>query len=115
MFVLYREHARKLALENEALQNQVMQTEKDTIDVISFLKSENEEKEKQVSITLYYITLQNYTICVDVLAKTSVFNFVCTRGPGSLRSLALLAVVLSAIYLQGKRMSSSIPVVVLRG
>lgn len=30
------------------LQNQVVQTEKDTIDVLGFLKTEGEEKDKQV-------------------------------------------------------------------
>jgi hypothetical protein len=46
--VLFREHARKLAVENETLHNQVVQTEQDTIDVIGFLKAENEESQKQV-------------------------------------------------------------------
>lgn len=49
MIVIFREHSRKLALENETLQNQVMQTEKDTIDVIGFLRAESEEKDKQVA------------------------------------------------------------------
>jgi len=44
-----REHARKLALENEALHDQVRQTEKDTVDVLGFLKGQDEQKDEQVS------------------------------------------------------------------
>lgn len=48
--IVCREHARCLALENEVLQNQVLQTEKDTIDVVGYLKRQDEEKDMQVSI-----------------------------------------------------------------
>ena len=48
-FVFIRENSRKLALENEALQIQVEQTEKDTVEVVGFLKHQDEDKEKQVS------------------------------------------------------------------
>jgi len=44
-----RQHARKLALENEALRDQVRQTEKDTVDVLGFLKGQDEQKDEQVS------------------------------------------------------------------
>ena len=43
-----RESTRTLLHENEKLQTQVAQTEKDTIDVISFLKHEDEKKNAQV-------------------------------------------------------------------
>jgi len=45
----WRAHARKLALENEALHDQVRQTEKDTVEVLSFLKGQDEHKNEQVS------------------------------------------------------------------
>jgi len=48
-FCVSREHARKLALENEALRDQVRQTEKDTVDVLGFLKGQDEQKDDQVS------------------------------------------------------------------
>ena len=44
-----RQHARKLALENEALHDHVRQTEKDTVDVFGFLKGQEERKDEQVS------------------------------------------------------------------
>ena len=36
-------------LENDALQGQMFQTEKDTIDVITFLKKQDQDKDGQVS------------------------------------------------------------------
>ncbi|KAL4237666.1 hypothetical protein ACF0H5_002380 [Mactra antiquata] len=41
----YRENAKQLMLENDALQNQMLQTERDTIDVITFLKKEDAVKD----------------------------------------------------------------------
>jgi len=49
-----REHARKLALENDALQDQVRQTEKDTVDVLGFLKGQDEQKDQQVSKSYFF-------------------------------------------------------------
>ena len=51
MYCTGREHARKLALENEALHDQVRQTEKDTIDVLGYMKGQDEEKNQQVSMS----------------------------------------------------------------
>ena len=48
MDLFNREHAKKLAVENDMLQTQVAQTEKDTIDVLGYLKEDNEEKDRQV-------------------------------------------------------------------
>jgi len=48
-----REHARKLALENEALHDQVRQTERDTVDVLGFLKNQDEQKDEQVGKSLF--------------------------------------------------------------
>lgn len=45
----YRENTRTLLRENEKLQVQVSQTEKDTIEVISFLKAEDIRKEEKIS------------------------------------------------------------------
>ncbi|XP_065052525.1 basal body-orientation factor 1-like [Rhopilema esculentum] len=44
----YRENAKKLLYENEGLQNQMAQIERDTVDVISFLKKEDMKKDDQV-------------------------------------------------------------------
>ena len=49
MFTVFcRETARKLMIENEAIHNQMYQTEKDTIDVISYLKRQDQDKDKQI-------------------------------------------------------------------
>lgn len=45
----YRDNTRTLLRENEKLQVQVSQTEKDTIEVISFLKAEDVRKEEKIS------------------------------------------------------------------
>jgi len=44
----YRESTRTLLFENDQLQTQVSQAEKDTIDVISFLKNEDVKKDDQI-------------------------------------------------------------------
>ena len=45
----HRENAKKLLYENETLQDELAQAEKDTVQVISFLKSEDLKKEEQVN------------------------------------------------------------------
>ena len=45
----FRENAKQLMLENDALQGQMLQTEKDTIDVITFLKKEDAVKDQHVN------------------------------------------------------------------
>ncbi|XP_046859843.1 basal body-orientation factor 1-like [Xenia sp. Carnegie-2017] len=45
----YRDNARKLCLENESLQNKLKHAEKDTLQVITFLKAEDVKKEDQIS------------------------------------------------------------------
>jgi hypothetical protein len=44
----YRENAKRLLFENDSLQQQMSQSERDTIDVISFLKQEDMKKDGQV-------------------------------------------------------------------
>ena len=46
----FRENAKHLSLENELLQHNMLQSEKDTIDVITYLKKEDHSKEELVSI-----------------------------------------------------------------
>lgn len=48
-YLVFRENAKRLLYENDSLQQQVSQTEKDTIEVISFLKQEDMKKDEQVS------------------------------------------------------------------
>ncbi|XP_006815796.1 basal body-orientation factor 1-like [Saccoglossus kowalevskii] len=45
----YRENAKRLALENESLQNHMYQSERDTIDVVTFLKKEDQSKEDLIA------------------------------------------------------------------
>ena len=44
----FRESAKHMSLENETLQHQMLQSEKDTIDVITYLKKEDQSKEELV-------------------------------------------------------------------
>jgi hypothetical protein len=44
----YRDNAKKLLVENETLQTKLTQAEKDTVQVISFLKDEDIKKQEQV-------------------------------------------------------------------
>ncbi|KAI0241902.1 Basal body-orientation factor 1 [Lamellibrachia satsuma] len=44
----YRDSSHRLLLENESLQGQMRQTEKDTIDVINYLKHQDQEKDRQM-------------------------------------------------------------------
>eukprot|EP00794_Sanderia_malayensis_P017759 gene17759-19532_t len=44
----YRESAKKLLTENEQLQNQMLQTERDTVEVVAFLKKEDLKKDEQI-------------------------------------------------------------------
>nr|KAG5703549.1 hypothetical protein BaRGS_020183 [Batillaria attramentaria] len=44
----YRENAKKLMMENDALQSQMLATERDTIDVITHLKKKDHEKDMQL-------------------------------------------------------------------
>lgn len=48
IFSVDRENAKRLMLENDALQTQMFQSEQDMIDVITFLKKQDEDKEEQV-------------------------------------------------------------------
>ena len=47
--VEYREAARKLARANEELTNQQYRAEKDSVDIIAFLKRKDAEKEEKVN------------------------------------------------------------------
>lgn len=49
----YRECATKLLLENNLLDHQMKQSEKDTIDIVTYLKKQDEEKEKQIEKILH--------------------------------------------------------------
>lgn len=49
-FLLCRVNAQQLATENELMMNQMRQTENDTIDVVTFLKKEDQRKDAKVSI-----------------------------------------------------------------
>lgn len=43
-----RENAKKLMVENEALQSQMLQTERDTIDVVTYFKKQDAQKDLQL-------------------------------------------------------------------
>lgn len=49
-----RDNARHLATQNDYLQAQMKQVEMDTIDVISFLKTQDQKKDTVVSVLLYF-------------------------------------------------------------
>lgn len=49
MFFLFnRDNAKRLVYENDILQMQMSNTERDTLDVISYLKQEDGKKDEQV-------------------------------------------------------------------
>lgn len=48
IFFKNRENAKRLVYENDILQMQMASTEKDTLDVISYLKQEDSKKDDQV-------------------------------------------------------------------
>ena len=50
----HRENAKRLMLENDALQTQMFQTERDTIDVVTFLKKQDHDKDAQVKLSFFY-------------------------------------------------------------
>lgn len=50
VFVFSRENAKQLMIENDGLQKQMLQTERDTIDVITFLKKEDAIKDTHVCL-----------------------------------------------------------------
>lgn len=53
MFFLFnRDNAKRLVYENDMLQMQMANTEKDTLDVISYLKQEDSKKDDQVWCTV---------------------------------------------------------------
>ena len=56
----YRESAKKLLVENEILQNKLVQSEKDTLQVVSFLKKEDVKKEEQVNSKLFRVQFLGY-------------------------------------------------------
>jgi len=45
---IHRQNAQDLALENELLMNLMRETETDTIDVVTFLKKEDQRKDRKV-------------------------------------------------------------------
>ncbi len=52
--VSIRERVDTLAIDNEVLRDQMRQTEKDTIDVVSFLKKQDLDKDTEVKIQTYF-------------------------------------------------------------
>ena len=59
----FRENSRRLVLENDGLHTQMHQTEKNTIDVVTYLKRLDLEKDKQVSEGFVCLSI---TVCVSV-------------------------------------------------
>ena len=49
----YRDNAKKLLVENETLQDKLTRAEKDTIQVISFLKAEDTKKDEKVTLDIF--------------------------------------------------------------
>lgn len=53
----YRDSSKRLANHNELLQSQMRQVELDTLDVITFLKGQDQKKDAQVGLSrnIYFI------------------------------------------------------------
>ena len=63
----YRETAKKLLFENEGLQNQMAQAERDTVDVITFLKKEDMKKDDQVWFNILALNFENIHPCKFIM------------------------------------------------
>ena len=70
LFNINRDNAKRLVYENDMLQMQMSNTEKDTLDVISFLKQEDGKKDEQVYIfseirNYIHLFLYQYLFCYN--------------------------------------------------
>ena len=54
---LRRDNAKRLVYENDMLQMQMSNTERDTLDVITYLKQEDGKKDEQVPVRHYKMSL----------------------------------------------------------
>ena len=74
-----RENAKRLLLENETLQDKLVQAEKDTVQVISFLKAEDVKKEEKVNdLTTRHIYIYHpsgHTFNSNMLALIMAISF----------------------------------------
>ena len=57
-FIIDRDNAKRLLYENDILQMQMSNSERDTLEVISFLKQEDSKKDEQVTNTNSVMTLR---------------------------------------------------------
>ena len=74
----YRDHAHKLLKENESLHQAMRGTERDTIEVIAYLKKEAGQKESMVSSRLLIVcTVMQKLVQSGPNTKTTVFELIC--------------------------------------
>ena len=64
-FDIIRDNAKRLVYENDMLQMQMSSTERDTLDVISYLKQEDAKKDEQVCRK---IILNNYWMSLSMIS-----------------------------------------------
>ena len=62
----HRDNAKRLVYENDMLQMQMSSTEKDTLDVISYLKQEDGKKDEQVHVLTWQETVYDINRSVHV-------------------------------------------------
>lgn len=55
LFFFNRDNAKRLVYENDMLQMQMSSNEKDTLDVISYLKQEDGKKDEQVRVFAWQV------------------------------------------------------------
>ncbi len=76
LFSSYRDTAQKLLQENDVIHRQLHQTERDTLDVISFLKRQDQEKDQQVEQlqeTILQLKQQHHDEAERLVSRTSSF------------------------------------------
>ena len=66
-FDINRDNAKRLVYENDMLQMQMSSTERDTLDVISYLKQEDAKKDEQVCHKYFTCACQSHNKTVELI------------------------------------------------
>ena len=76
-FIIDRDNAKHLLHENDILQMQMSNSERDTLEVISFLKQEDSKKDEQVTNTNSVMTLGLNGSQYGVMDNSYQLNYTC--------------------------------------
>lgn len=76
-FIIDRDNAKRLLYENDILQMQMSNSERDTLEVISFLKQEDSKKDEQVTNANSVMTLGLNDLQYGVVDNSYQLNYTC--------------------------------------